>query len=212
MRPLTWTKFALNVALWLLLLLIILWLSPGIGSQSAEIGPRQAWQAWSQHRNNLAQADDVAYEIAFGLRLPRTILAIEVGITLALCGAVFQTLFRNSLATPYTLGISSGGSLGALIAIHLGWEMSYAGISQTTLCAFAGALCVVAIVFLFAHGAKRLTTHELLLAGVTMGLFCSAMMMLVTYFSNARQTFEIVRWMMGSLDSVGHGTNTASLP
>jgi iron complex transport system permease protein len=207
MKPLNWFRYVLCLGVCVALLLIILLLSPGIGNQSSGVGLVSAWRSWRS-----PDSDPVAYQIAFGLRLPRTLLALEVGITLALCGCVFQTLFRNPLATPYTLGISSGGSLGALLAIHLGFESSLLGVSGITLSSFAGALCVVAIVFLFARGARRLTTHELLLAGVTMGLFCSAMMMLVTYFSNARQTFEIVRWMMGSLDTVGHFANAASLP
>jgi len=207
MKPLTWSRYLVTLCGCGLVLLIILLLSPGIGNQSSGLGAVSAWRSWLR-----PDSDPVAYQIAFSLRLPRTILAIEVGITLALAGCVFQTLFRNPLATPYTLGISSGGSLGALLAIHLGFESSLMGVSGITLSSFAGALCVVGIVFLFAQGARRLTTHELLLAGVTMGLFCSAMMMLVTYFSNARQTFEIVRWMMGSLDTVGHFANATSLP
>lgn len=207
MKPLGWSQYLFRLAGCGALLLLILVLSPGIGNQSSGVGMTAAWRSWMN-----PDADPVAYQIAFSLRLPRTILALEVGITLALCGCVFQTLFRNPLATPYTLGISSGGSLGALLAIHLGSESSLFGISHITIWSFGGALCVVGVVFLFARGARKLTTHELLLAGVTMGLFCSAMMMLVTYFSNARQTFEIVRWMMGSLDTVGHFANTLSLP
>lgn len=184
----------------------VLLLAPGIGSQTS-VGPIEAWRAWQS-----PDANPLAHQIAFSLRLPRTLLAVQVGITLALCGAVFQTLFRNPLATPYTLGISSGGSLGALLAIKLGFEVSILGISSISLAAFLGAMAVVGVVFLVTRGARRFTTNELLLSGVTLGLFCSAMMMLVTYFSNARQTFEIVRWMMGSLDTVGHFENTTSLP
>ncbi len=204
---LTPTRYIASLGICALLVAAVLVLSPGIGSQYQTTGWRDAWRAFTA-----GQTDSTAYWIAFKIRLPRTILALQAGITLSLCGAVFQTLFRNALATPYTLGISSGGSLGALIAIRAGFDFAVAGVSSVSLCAFAGSLAVVAIVFLFTRGTRRLTTNELLLAGVTMGLFCSAMMMLVTYLSNARQTFEIIAWMMGSLDPIGNMGNSLSWP
>jgi iron complex transport system permease protein len=176
---------------------LALLVSPGIGSQYRSVGWLDAWRSlWR------GETDSMEYWIAFRHRLPRTVLALQVGVTLSLCGAVFQTLFRNALATPYTLGISSGGSLGALIAIRAGWTGAILGVSTISLSALVGALAIIGAVFLITRGARRLTTYELLLAGVTMGLFCSAMMMLVTYLSNARQTFEIIGWMMGSLDPI----------
>jgi iron complex transport system permease protein len=139
-------------------------------------------------------------------------LALQAGITLSLCGAVLQAIFRNALATPYTLGIASGGSLGALIAIYAGFQVTVAGISSVSLCALAGAITVIGVVFILTRGTKRLTTNELLLAGVTLGMFSSAMMMMITYLSNVRETFAIIRWMMGSLDTIGHLRWTSSLP
>jgi iron complex transport system permease protein len=153
-----------------------------------------------------------AKHLGFAQRLPRTLLAIQVGITLALCGATFQVLFRNPLATPYTLGIAGGGSLGALIAIKVGWEVAWLGFSSTTLCALAGGLLVVGCVYLLARGRARLTSNEMLLAGVTMGLFCSAMMMVVTVIANERETFRMIRWMMGSLDTISSVKNVMLLP
>ncbi len=204
--------------------LILVVLSPGIGTESASFGWWDAWRAQlglQIHPEELlgrpfVDLDNDGYiskdeleaftrnarNIGFKLRFPRTLLALQVGTTLALCGATFQTLFRNSLATPYTLGIASGGSLGAIIAIRLGWATAWFGISSLAISAFAGALAVVGVVLLMSRGSRRLTSNELLLAGVTMGLFCSAMMMLITVISSERQTFAIVRWMMGSLDTI----------
>jgi iron complex transport system permease protein len=190
-----------------LVLLAAIAVSPGIGARSDEIGLRTAWRAYFT-----GDINSVAYWIAFNLRLPRTLLAIAVGITLALAGTVFQVLFRNALATPYTLGIASGGSLGALTAIKLGLAFSLFGVSGVALMSFAGALAVIAILFAFTRGTRRLTTNELLLCGVTLGLFCSAMMMLLTYLSSARETFAIVRWMMGSLDTIGNLELRSTLP
>ncbi len=182
-------------------------LSPGIGTESGQVGLAAAWRAWWH-----ADHHSIEYWIAFQHRLPRTLLAHEAGITLALCGAVFQILFRNPLATPYTLGLASGGSLGALLALKLGLGFVAAGLSGVTLAAFAGALAVIGVILLFTRGTRRLSTNELLLAGVTLGLFCSAMMMLVTYLSGVRETFAIVRWMMGSLDTIGHLRAASILP
>jgi iron complex transport system permease protein len=207
MKSLTPRRFFTCLGICAGLIVAILLLAPGIGSQSRSVGIVSAWRAWAN-----PSADPVAYQIAFALRLPRTLLAIQVGVTLALCGAVFQVLFRNALATPYTLGISSGGSLGALIAIKLGWQMTILGLSSVSIASLIGACAVIAVVLAFTRGKGRLTTNELLLAGVTMGLFCSAMMMLVTYLSSARETFEIVRWMMGSLDTIGNFSATTMLP
>jgi iron complex transport system permease protein len=207
MTPVTRGRYASVLGLCGGLVLVVLAISPGIGSQLQAVGPVDAWQAWWR-----GDSQSIAYWLGFRHRLPRTVLALEAGTTLALCGAVFQNLFRNALATPYTLGIASGGSLGALIAIRLGVEAWVFGVSGVSLCAFIGALAVVAAVFLITRGTRKLTTNELLLAGVTLGLFCSAMMMLVTYLSNARQTFEIIGWMMGSLDPIGNMGSTLSLP
>jgi len=202
----------------------LLVLSPGIGTESASFGWRDAWRAYFGRTIDRAElvhrplvdldadgaiSDEeyagfvrLARHIGFNQRLARSLLALQVGVTLALCGATFQVLFRNPLATPYTLGIASGGSLGALIGLRWGWTIVVWGISGVAAAAFAGALAVVGAVYLLARGSRRLTSNELLLAGVTLGLFCSAMMMFVTSISNERETFFIVRWMMGSLDPV----------
>lgn len=208
MRPLTPARYYGWLGACALLVLLVIALGPGIGASESGIGLAKAWRSlWDD-----SGEDSIAYNIAFRIRLPRTLLALQAGMTLGICGAVFQVLFRNPLATPYTLGVSSGGSLGALIAIKLGWTAAAYGVSAVALSSFAGAAAVIGVVFLFAQGARRLTTNELLLAGVTMGLFCSAMMMMVMYLSTERQTFDMVRWMMGSVVTVGVRESLMHLP
>ncbi|MBX3397023.1 MAG: iron ABC transporter permease [Phycisphaerae bacterium] len=197
MKPLTPRRYFGWIGACGALVVVVLLISPGVGMSESGVGLSSAWRSWLDPASN-----SLTYNIAFGLRFPRTLLALQAGATLGLCGAVFQVLFRNPLATPYTLGVSSGGSLGALIAIKMGWTACALGVSGVALSAFAGAAAVMAAVFVFARGLSRLTTTELLLAGVTMGLFCSAMMMVVMYVSTERQTFDMVRWMMGSVVSV----------
>ncbi len=208
--------------------------SPGVGTEFETVRLWDAWRAQlgieipvnelvgrqyvDTNGDGLISRDeqdayaDYARRIGFDLRFPRTLLALEVGATLALCGAVFQILFRNPLATPYTLGLASGGSLGALVAIRLGWTAVVLGLSGTTVAAFVGAVTVVGIVLLMVRGSRRLTSNELLLAGVTVGLFCASMMMLVTFVSNQRQTFAMVRWAMGSLDAIATVEGARLLP
>lgn len=185
---------------------LVLILSPGVGTRWDTVGWLDAWRALFAK-----DFDSTAFTIGFDLRLSRTVLALESGITLGLCGAVFQTLFRNALATPYTLGVVNGGSLGALMAVKLGLAWSFLGLSSVSIASFLGSLLVIGLILAITHGRRRMGTAELLLAGVTMGLFCSAMMMLVTYLSNQRETFSIVRWMMGSLDALGMQQTAPSL-
>ena len=223
-KPLTPRRYFTCLSIAVAVLVVLLVISPGIGTESASFGWWDAWRArlgiaippaelidrpFVDLDDDGAISDaerdgftNLALTIGFGQRFARTLLALQVGMTLALCGATFQILFRNPLATPYTLGIASGGSLGALIAFKLGWVAVLAGVSTVAASAFAGAIVIVAVVFLIARGSRRLTSNELLLAGVTLGLFCSAMMMFVTAVSNERETFFIVRWMMGSLDPI----------
>jgi iron complex transport system permease protein len=234
MNPLTPRQYVWRLAAAVAVLAALLLISPGVGTESASVG---WWDAWRAQLGLEVSADqlsgrpiadvngdgtisdeelsgflDIARQIGFGQRFARSLLALQVGATLALCGATFQVLFRNPLATPYTLGIASGGSLGALIAIRLGWTATLLGLSGLAGSAFLGGIIVVAAVFILARGSRRLTSNELLLAGVTMGLFCSAMMMLVTAVSNERETFAIVRWMMGSLDPITTGQLVSLLP
>lgn len=194
--PLTAKRLVVLVSLGCAVLAILIALSPGIGSQP--IGLRDAF-------NSRAHPESTTYYIAFELRMARSLRALVAGVTLAVAGAVFQTVFRNVLATPYTLGIASGGSLGALIAVKFGLDayffLGFSGVQWT---AFAGCAGVVAVVFLMSGFRSRLGGNTLVLGGVTIGLFCSAMMMFVTYLADVRETFWIVRWMMGSLEAVGH--------
>lgn len=217
-----------------LVVIALLIISPGVGTESGSFGWLDAWRAGLNlpispaeianrpladvDRDGTISAEELgaftrlARTIGFEQRLARSLLALQVGITLGICGATFQVLFRNPLATPYTLGIASGGSLGALIAIRAGWVMAIAGLSGVAISSFFGALGVVAAVFVFARGSRRLMSNELLLAGVTIGLFCSAMMMFVTAVSSERETFFMVRWMMGSLDPIRRIEGATLLP
>jgi iron complex transport system permease protein len=146
-------------------------------------------------------ADNTDAQIFFVARLPRTLAGALVGASLAAAGVVFQGLLRNPLATPFTLGVSAGAALGAILAITFGWSLGALGVPAVPVAAFAGSLGAVAIVYGLASARHRgLSTDVLLLAGVTMNAFFSALILFVQYFADFAETFRTLRWLMGDLD------------
>ena len=155
-------------------------------------------------------ADNVDAQIFFVARLPRAIAAALVGGTLAAAGVVFQGLLRNPLATPYTLGVSAGASLGAMVAITFGSAWAIGGVATASL---AGAFLAVAIVYALAAARHRgLSTTVMLLAGVTLNAFFSALILFVQYVSDFAQTYRALRWLMGDLDVASYEPILYALP
>lgn len=147
-------------------------------------------------------AENVDAQIFFLARLPRALAAGVVGGTLAAAGVVFQALLRNPLATPYTLGISAGASFGAMVAITFAGVLPVTGIAGASL---AGAGLAVLVVYALASARHSgLSTTVLLLAGVTMNAFFSALILFVQYMSDFTETFRALRWLMGDLDVAGY--------
>jgi iron complex transport system permease protein len=146
-------------------------------------------------------ADNVDAQIFFVARLPRTLAGALVGAALAAAGVVFQGLLRNPLATPFTLGVSAGAALGAMLALTFNWTFGWAGIAGAPLASFVGSLAAVGIVYALAQAKHRgLSTNVLLLAGVTLNAFFSALILFVQYFADVAETFRMLRWLMGDLD------------
>lgn len=167
---------------WLAALLFILILSTLLSLCAGELWiPPSAWAS--------PQADLFVWQI----RLPRTLAVVLVGASLALCGAVMQALFTNPLAEPGLLGVSNGAGVGLVAAVLLGknqlpgWALS--------LFAIAGALIVTVILLRFAR--RHLSTSRLLLAGVALGIICSAAMTWAVYFSTSVDLRQLMYWMMG---------------
>jgi iron complex transport system permease protein len=156
---------------------------------------------------------NVDAQIFFVARLPRTLAGAMVGAMLATAGVVFQGLLRNPLATPFTLGVSAGAALGAMLAITFGASLAWVGLPLAPLASFAGSMCAVAIVYLLASARHRgLSTNVLLLAGVTMNAFFSALILFVQYFADFAETFRILRWLMGDLDISSYQPLVTALP
>jgi len=145
------------------------------------------------------------HEILFYARLPRVLLAMLAGGTLACAGVLFQALLRDALATPYTLGVSSGASLGAVSAICFSWQ-PILHLPAVWVAAFAGAGVTLFLVMGVATEGKRMSSFTLLLAGVTINSICLALILFLHYMANVGQSFAIARWMMGGIDAVEYST------
>jgi iron complex transport system permease protein len=144
--------------------------------------------------------------VLWKLRIPRVAITFLAGTALAVSGMVFQAMFRNPLATPYTLGISSGASLGASIYIAYfseRWTFLVLGIPPQTICAFAGAVATILLVYLLATRApKGSTTATMLLAGVALSFFFSSLILFLQYMSDFTRSYRMLRWVMGGIESV----------
>ncbi len=177
---------AVVAAVWLVTLVV----APLIGSHPVSLG-------------DAFGGDPIAATVLWKLRLPRVLLGLLAGGALAISGASFQTLFRNPLAEPYTLGVASGAALGAVLAQQFGFP-GLGGFAAVFAASFAGALAVTALVVGLARSRSGLETGTLLLAGIAVSLSCSALILFVQYLADFTRTFRMVRWMMGGLVVVGY--------
>jgi len=151
---------------------------------------------------------DAPLGVVLSLRLSRTALAVLAGASLAVAGAVLQSVLRNVLATPYTLGVSAGAGVtaGAVILFGAGLSGYWAGLAGT-----AGALAATALVASLA-GRGRSDGSTLILAGVTVNVLGASLLLLMEYLSPASRLMEIVRWMMGDLAAAGYSRVFFLLP
>jgi ABC-type Fe3+-siderophore transport system permease subunit len=157
--------------------------------------------------------ENIDGQIFFIARLPRVLSGALVGGLLASAGVVFQALLRNPLATPFTLGVSAGAALGAILTITFHLELAALGTTSVPIASFLGAVGAVTIVYALAQARQRgISTTVLLLAGVTLNAFFSALILFVQYFSDFAQTFRTVRWLMGDLDIGSYAPILAALP
>ncbi len=183
---------------------VVLW-APTVGSTSISLA-----KAFDR---SIPWEENVDAQIFFVARLPRVLSGALVGATLAAAGVVLQAMLRNPLATPFTLGVSAGGALGAMLAIAFGLEVGMMGVSSIPIASFAGSLVAIGIVYWLASSQKRgLSTNVLLLAGVTLNSFFSALILFVQYLSDFTESFRTIRWLMGDLDVGSYSPLIAALP
>lgn len=175
------------VLLLLLLAAMVLGLSSGSTQSSLTTVLQTIW--------NKNESDPTLTSIIWQIRLPRVLLAALVGATLSLGGLVFQALLRNPLAEPYILGISGGSAIGAIIGILLGLS-PFPGIG---LFAFMGSMATLLLILLMVSGQTILKKEALLLSGVMVNAFCSAVIMFLVSMTQDSRLHNIIFWLMGDL-------------
>lgn len=148
----------------------------------------------------------------FDWRMPRCVTAFLVGAALSLAGLVFQAMFRNPLATPYTLGVSGGASFGAVVALQFGVAGSVLGHAAVQSSAFMGALLSVAIVYGTFRLKRRASVTTMLLAGVGCSFLFSSLIMLLQYVCDPAKTIQTLYWMMGGIFVTGFGDALQLVP
>ena len=149
--------------------------------------------------------------ILLDIRLPRTVLIALVGAALAGSGATYQGLFRNPLADPYLIGVASGAGLGAIVAMSVKWPYTMLGLLAVPLAAFIASLLTVYLVYTFAHIGRTVPTTNLILAGIAVSSFATA----ITTFLMLRSTGEVRRalsWLLGGVSLAGWDVTLAMIP
>lgn len=155
---------------------------------------------------------ELSSHIFFTIRVPRVITGFIAGSSLALCGMVFQALFRNPLATPFTLGVASGASFGAAVTIFLGLTGALLGIPYGSFGAFIGASSAMLLVYGFSSLQRTVSNLTILLAGIAVSFLFSSLLMFTQFLSDLRYSFQIIRWLMGGLEVYGYQDLLAMLP
>jgi iron complex transport system permease protein len=144
------------------------------------------------------------WSILLQLRVSRTLLGLFAGGALSLAGSLFQAMLREALATPYTLGVSTGAALGGVAVIALGGH-SLLGVPAIWGGALAGAAAVLLLVVGSAARQGRMSAFGLLLTGIATNAVCSAAILLIHGFASMGKSFSIARWLLGSVDAIGYG-------
>ena len=180
-------------------------LAPTIGTTSISLGrafdPDIPWD------------DNVDAQIFFVARLPRVLAGAIVGSLLAGAGVLLQALLRNPLATPYTLGVSTGGGLGAILAIAFQFDVGPLGAVSVPIASCSGALLATTLVYFLATRVRGgLSTNVLLLAGVTLNAFFSAIITFVQYLIDFADWYRTARWLLGNLDVSSFRPLLAAMP
>lgn len=203
-RPIR-TRLTITLAAYALLAFATCLLAPLVGSTPISLS-----RALDR---SIPFAENVDAQIFFVARMPRVLTGAVVGGALAAAGVVLQALLRNPLASPFTLGVSAGAALGAILVISLGVAVSFGPFSPVPFASLVGAFAAAAIVYRIAtRPGRAMSTSVLLLAGVTLNSFFSALILFVQYMADFTEAYRTLRWMMGDLDVGSFGPILASLP
>ncbi len=161
---------------------------------------------------NIFTNNSIDSYIFFNTRLPRVIAGFIAGGILAVSGLVFQSIFKNPIATPFTLGVAGGASLGAALYLFFAQSVTIFAVFGQTIAAMIGALITIFIVYTLSMMKGKLNNATLLLAGVAINFFTSALLMFIQYFSDINQSYNITRYMMGSLTTISNNNILFLIP
>ncbi|HCF51465.1 MAG TPA: iron ABC transporter [Syntrophomonas sp.] len=199
-------KKPISIIIGLLALSLIILMLIGIGIGAVWIPPAEVLSLINGHLNGSSssysgqmQSHDI---IIWSIRFPRVLLGAMVGVCLSVAGAIFQGLFRNPMADPYVIGVSSGAALGAVAAIlllgSLGLKYSY----SIPAFAFVCAVLTILLVYSLARTGGKVPVMTLLLAGIAVNSFLSALQSLAMFYSGD-QMHQVVFWLLGGFSSRG---------
>ncbi|RKY26202.1 MAG: iron ABC transporter permease [Planctomycetota bacterium] len=187
MKTLTVKRWLVTIIIMAVVLAVLMFFCQFVGAKY--VGPEKII-------TGLSRTDSL---ILLHYHLPRVLVAALVGAALAVCGAVFQGLLRNPLADPFILGISGGGTVGAVFAVAIGANVALFGLSAVTVFAFLGSLGALALVLAFSKIRGTVATHTLILAGVVLNAIFSAVILFLMSMMSVFDMRAIYRWLMGSL-------------
>jgi len=190
-------------ALFALAVLVLLF-SPGIGSQT--IAP---WQAVG---DALTQHNTLESQIFWQIRLPRALFAFIAGAGLAVSGMTFQALFRNPLATPYTLGIASGASFASVLASFFGLTLFIGTYSFPGVFGLLGAFGTTLLVYGISRLRRFFSMEMLLMAGVAINYWMASAVVFVQYASDYTNIFRVLRTLMGGFEGITYSSFVELLP
>lgn len=163
------------------------------------------------HMGNISDIAQGTVSIVWDIRFPRILLGFIAGAALSICGSGYQGIFKNPMADPFILGVSSGAALGASIGIVLHFSASFLGFSGSTLLAFIGSFAAMALVYSISKTGKKVPVNTLLLSGVAVNSTLSSVMSLIMML-NRNSMDQIMFWTMGSLNGKGWNQILTMLP
>ena len=187
-------RITIGYTILIVLLIVLVILNICVGS--ADISPNRLWKAIRFPEN-----DKVAYNIVFGLRIPRTFAAVILGGALAVAGFLLQNFFANPIAGPYILGISSGAKLTVAMLMVISLSKGFAANSaEMVIAAFVGSLISMGLILLISAKVQRMSV--LIVCGVMIGYICSSVTDLVVNLSDDSNIVNLHNWSMGSFSGI----------
>ena len=178
------------------ILILLSILALGIGS--VDIPPGEVIDIIIDKICQQTNPEDIHTTIIWDIRLPRVLLALLVGAALGMSGTAMQGFFRNPMADPYIIGVSSGAALGATVALSLGLDFWLWRFNALAFCAFSGALGVTFAVYCIGSRNGKIVPTIVLLTGVGLGALATALTSFLMFYSNS-DLHRILYWLMGGL-------------